>query len=304
MESCAIDFAAEQGANVAIEQERSSGGRRRFLLRCRACLGAWVLLLALTPALADVDEVRRVAAPDWVVPVQRGSVDDQLLGQISGGSYYLLSDVQVNASGNRSIYRRLASKAINAAGVDALATIEIDFDPAWQTLDINSIDLIRDGRTLPKLAEPQYASCNVKPRGSAHLRRQQELTYLPRRCQGRRHRRLRYTAHGRNPVFDGHDFGSIGMQFSVPVARIHGRLLAPVQREFQVFPRNSTIEARVRERDGMREYEWDQRNVAPLVSDADAPTWFDPYPVVQWSEFADCRRSRIGPRRCMRCQRR
>jgi hypothetical protein len=109
METCDIDFAAEQGANVAVEQERSSGKRRRILSH----LAAWLLLLALTPALADVDEVRRVPAPDWVVPVERGSIDEKMLGQISGGSYYLLSDMQINVQGKRSIYRRIASKAIN-----------------------------------------------------------------------------------------------------------------------------------------------------------------------------------------------
>ena len=94
---------------MAVERERSSGKRRRNPSR----LSAWLLLLALTPALADVDEVRRVAAPDWVVPVERGNIDDKLLGQISGGSYYLLSDMQINVQGKRSIYRRIASKAIN-----------------------------------------------------------------------------------------------------------------------------------------------------------------------------------------------
>ena len=284
METRDIDFAAEQGANVAVEQERSSGKRRRIL----SCLAAWLLLLALTPALADVDEVRRVAAPDWVVPVERGNIDDKLLGQISGGSYYLLSDMQINVQGKRSIYRRIASKAINAAGVDALATIEIDFDPAWQTLDINSIDLIRDGRTLPKLAT---ATLRILQRETALDRRiydgSKSVTIFLEDVRVGDIVDYAFTVHGRNPVFNGRDFGTIGLQFSVPVARIHARLLTPGKRDIRVTPRNSNIEARVRDEEGVRAYEWDQRNIAPLLSDAEAPSWFDPYPVVQWSEFAD-----------------
>ncbi len=254
----------------------------------RACLGGWLLVLAMSSAQAEVEEIRRIPAADWVVPVGRGTVDDKMLGQISGGSYYLLSDVQVNAREDRSVYHRYASKAINAAGVDSLATIEIGFDPAYQTVELNAIDLIRDGRTIPKLA-------------AARLRILQRETELDRRIyDGSKSATIfledvrvgdivdyAYTVHGRNPVFDDREFGTIGLQFGVPIARLHARLLTPSDHDIRVMPRNSSIEARVRERNGLREYEWDQSNVAPLIPDAGAPAWYDPFPVVQWSEFAD-----------------
>ncbi|MBL0162557.1 MAG: DUF3857 domain-containing protein [Xanthomonadales bacterium] len=273
---------------MAVEQERSNGNRRGIGPWFRGCLGGWLILLAMSPAQAEIDEIRRTPAASWVLPVERGAIDDKLLGQISGGSYYLLSDVQINTTGERSVYRRYASKAINAAGVDSLATIEIGFDPAYQTLELNAIDLIRDGRTIPKLAD-------------ATLRVLQRETELDRRIyDGSKSATIfledvrvgdivdyAYTVHGRNPVFDGREFGTLGLQFGVPIARLHARLLAPSKRDIQVLPRNSAIEARVGERNGLREHEWDQRNIAPLLPDADAPAWYDPYPVVQWSEFAD-----------------
>ncbi len=138
---------------MVVEQERSNRSRRRISQWFVACLGGWMIFLAMAPAQAEVDEVRRTPAAAWVVPVERGTVNDKLLGQISGGTYFLLSDVQINTKGNRSSYRRYASKAINAAGVDSLATIEIGFDPSYQTLELNAIDLIRGGRTISKLAE-------------------------------------------------------------------------------------------------------------------------------------------------------
>lgn len=273
---------------MTVEQERSHAKRRRISQWLIAGLGGWMLLLAIAPARADINEIRRVPAADWVIPVERGSVDDKRLGQISSGTYYLLSDAQINASGDRSIYRRYASKAINAAGVDSLATIEIGFDPAYQTLDLHSIDLIRDGRTISKLAD-------------ATVRILQRETELDRRIyDGSKSATIfledvrvgdivdyAYTIHGRNPVFDGREFGTIGLQFGSPVARIHARLLTPATRDIRISPRNSTIEASVRERNGLRETVWDQRNVAPLVPDADAPAWYDPYPALQWSEFPD-----------------
>ncbi len=273
---------------MTVEQERSIQIRRRIGQGFLACLIGCMIVPAISPAQAEVDEIRRTPAADWVVAVERGSIDEKLLGQISDGTYYLLSDLQVSAEGGRDVYRRYASKAINAAGVDSLATIEIGFDPAYQTLDLNSIDLIRNGRTVSKLA-------------AATLRVLQRETELDRRIyDGSKSATIfledvrvgdivdySYTIHGRNPVFEDREFGSMALRFGVPLARIHARLLATAKRDLQIVAHNSHVEARVRRHDALIEYEWDQRNVAPLIVDGDAPSWHDPFPAVQWSEFAD-----------------
>jgi hypothetical protein len=248
-----------------------------------------VLLLSSLQLHAEIDEVQRGTAPDWVDTVERGSVDDKLLGQISDGTYYLLSDTQVRVEDRqRSTYRRIASKAINSAGVDSLATIEIGFDPAYQTLQLNSIDVIRNGQVSARL-------------DSATVRVLQRETELERRIyDGGKSATIfledvrvgdvvdyAYTLRGSNPVFQGQEFGTIGLQFNVPVARIHARLLTPVGRDIRVVPKNTSLEARVVERDGLRSQEWNQQDVLPLLPDAGAPGWYDPYPIIQWSEFPD-----------------
>ena len=272
---------------MAVEKERF-GMKWREIGRRIAHLGTWVLILGMTQAQAQSDEIRRKPAPEWVVRVERGAVDDKLLDQASGGSFYLLSDAQVNTQGNRSIFRRYASVAINAAGVDSLATIEINFDPTYQALEVNSIDLIREGRTINKLA-------------NAHLRLLQRETEFDRRIyDGSKTAMIfledvrvgdivdySYTVHGRNPVFGGREFGALGLQFNVPVGRLHSRLLLPANGNARVVPRNTGLEAQVTERNGLEEYVWDGRNVSAMIPDADAPVWHDPYPLVQWSEFKD-----------------
>jgi hypothetical protein len=275
---------------VAAEQEGSvMGGNSTSWWRQFAGLLGLVLLLSSLPLHAEIDEVQRGSAPDWVSKVDRGKVDDKLLGQITDGTYYLLSDTQVRVEGGqRSTYRRIASKAINSAGVDSLATIEIGFDPAYQTLQLNSIDVIRNGQAVARL-------------GSATVRVLQRETELDRRIyDGSKSATIfledvrvgdivdyAYTLRGSNPVFRGREFGTIGLQFSVPVARIHARLLAPIDRDITVVPKNSKLEARVVERNGLRSEEWDQKDVLPLIPDAGAPGWYDPYPIIQWSEFPD-----------------
>jgi hypothetical protein len=275
---------------VAVEQERSVdlGFSSRSGSRFAGLLG-FILLLSSLPVHAEMDEVEKGKTPDWVDNVDRGSIDDKSLGQITDGTYYLLSDTQVRVEvGRRSTFRRIASKAINSAGVDSLATIEIGFDPAYQTLQLNAIDVIRNGQVSARL-------------GSATVRVLQREIELERRIyDGSKSATIfledirvgdivdyAYTLRGSNPVFQGREFGTIGLQFNVPVARIHARLLTPVGRDIRVVPKNSALEARVVERDALRSQEWDQRDVPPLLPDAGAPGWYDPYPIIQWSEFPD-----------------
>lgn len=260
--------------------------------RIRLC-GLMILASMLLTTIRSVDaqalDYTIAPPPAWVESVERGEAEKSRLDQIFDGAYYLLSDSQIRLeAGQLTTYRRVASMATNEAGVGALANIEINFDPSFQTLQLHSINLIRRGQLIPKLA-------------SATVRVLQRETELERRIyDGSKTVSVfledvrvgdivdyAYSVQGRNPVFDGRDFGTIVLQYTVPVARIHARLLVPDGKALSVVSRNSAIEARVDRQGDVRVYEWDSRDVPALSIESDAPGWYDPYPQVQWTDFAD-----------------
>lgn len=252
----------------------------------------WTLLACTCPVLliaAPAVEYLVEPAPAWVVPVERGLPDDVPLEQISDGTYYLLSDSQVRTGhGSRERYRRIASTAINANGLQRIANIEIGFDPSYETLALHSVDIVRDGKRIPKLAR-------------ATVRVLQRETELERRIyDGSKSANLflddvrvgdivdfAYSVRGINPVFAGRDFGAFALRFSAPVARVHVRLLAPAAGDITIMPRNAAPDPVVSERGGLRSYSWRLDNTLPLVPDTGEPVWHDTTPVVQWSAFAD-----------------
>lgn len=245
-----------------------------------------LLVTAMTSAQAA--DYRLAAPAGWVELI---SPDDsaQPPAQVSQGVHYLLVDVQSRVDGTgQSSYRHFASRALNGQGVEAIAHVEITVDPAYQRLDLHAVNIRRHGKVIPKLA-----SASIKV-----LQREKELESLI--YDGSKTVNVfvddvrigdiveyAYTLHGANPAFDGRRFGRFELQWQVPVHRFSQRLLWPKARALRIEPVRTTSRPRERDVGDHHEYIWQAEQVAPLVVEADAPAWYDPYPAVQFTEFTD-----------------
>lgn len=229
------------------------------------------------------------APPAWVEAVAPDLSASAPAGQLSAGVHYLLSDTQTRIDAqDRTTWRHLAMKAVTPAGVESVAHVQIGFDPAWQALTLHSIRLHRDGRTLSKL----------NPAAVKVLQQEKELEYRIFDGSKTAHVFLEdvrvgdvveyaYSVRGSNPVFGNRQFGRVDLQWNVPVHHLVARLAWPAGRSLALKPLHTALRPAVTEHDGLLDHRWELRDVAPLVVEAGAPDSFDPYPSVQWSEFAD-----------------
>jgi hypothetical protein len=48
-------------------------------------------------------------------------------------------------------YYRYVSRALNAKGVESAANLGIDFDPAWQKVQLHYVRVLRAGKAIDKL---------------------------------------------------------------------------------------------------------------------------------------------------------
>ncbi len=247
------------------------------------------LLLGFSLPLLAAESYRIEARPSWVTPVEAGAVKPELLNQAADGVYYLLSDMQVHLDGEQgSRYRRIVAKALTAKGLESLANLEFEFDPSHEELILNSVSVVRKGRVIPKLKDAEIRI----------LQRETELDYLV--FDGSMSANIfledvrvgdlvdyEYTVVGRNPVFAGRDFGAASLEFSVPVARIHVRLLHPMGRPLQWASRPKSVKPGTSIVDGQQQLVWDLRDVPARHVDGDSPGWYDPYAAAYWSEYPD-----------------
>jgi len=207
---------------------------------------------------------------------------------VAYGLRYDLIDDQVRlAPGSRARYHHVISEAVTDKGIDELSHREIEVDPAWETLAITQMDVIRDGRRESRLREMQ-----VKV-----LQRERDLE--SRVYDGRKQVALdlpdirvgdvvefAYVRSGMNPVLQGHHAGDFDMQWQVPVAHLHRRLSTASGLGIEVRQLTGAAAPRVSQADGFDERTWDLHDVPSLRLEANVPRAFDPYPWIEWSDFA------------------
>lgn len=202
---------------------------------------------------------------------------------------WLLADSQTRLGpAGKSVYVHSAKLAVDSRGVTATANLSIGFDPSYQHVTLHAIDVVRAGKRLKRL--------NVSP--IKVLQRETELEYLI--YDGSKTISVllddvrvgdiveyAYTLDGMNPVFQNKFAGAADLQWSVPVDRVHVRLLVPAGRSIAIAPHNTALTPEVRELGGYRDYRWDVRDQGAAKVDENTPSWFDPYAYLEWSEFRD-----------------
>lgn len=248
------------------------------------------LLLGTAHArVASAAEYRTAPAPAWIAAVAPAEPSATQLEQVVDGVAYTLVDDQLRIlQGERTRYLRYASKALNAKGVDGIANITIEFDPSWQSLTVHSVDVVRAGQVLPRLATARREVIQREKEMAARIfdgSKTLSLTLEDVRVGDTVD--YSFSLSGGNPVFDGQEFGQFDLAYSVPVARRHARLLVPAGRPVRVQRFNGAPEATRLRQGEMLEYRWNATDVPGLVVEDQAPGWHRPHARVEWSEFRD-----------------
>lgn len=241
------------------------------------------------PVLAANPEFLIGPAPSWVVAVSPDVGAGTQANQASNGVYYLLTDAQLRVGPHdQAWYGHYATQALNQSGVETAAHVSIDYDPAYQRLTLHQIQVRRGNQVISKL---DAGVIKV-------LQREKQLEY--RIYDGSKTVNAilddirvgdiveyAYTIEGKNPVFNNLAFGQYDLQWSVPVGRAFARLVWPRDRDIRIYSLHTNLAPVIQETAGYRDYCWDARQVPALRVEENAPGWYNPYPRVQWSEFAD-----------------
>jgi len=266
---------------MSLQSFRAHGCARlgQVLLSC-------ALLALCAPGIVRAAEYSLAPTPAWVLPQEAAQA--QSGAPLPGQSVsYLLVDNQVRATAQeRTRYFHYASQARNARGVESIANISVDFDPAWQRLQLHAVRVLRGGRAIDKLA-------NARIEVIQQEKELDELIYNGSKTMKIFLDDVRvgdvvdysFSTSGRNPVFGGREFGATDLQWDVPVQRVHARLLVP--RGVVVRTRNLAPKPEVSEHEGLRDYRWSLRDTKALDVEEGAPDWYSPFAEVEWSAFPD-----------------
>ncbi len=264
-----------------LSQSETTARYRSVLLLCVAlsCI-AWV---------NDSDKVQVGETPSWVIPA---SYDSELVRpdeELGGGVHYLLVDTQTRVNGpDVEEYWRLAFRVVNSEGVRNQSQLSIEFDPEYQSLDFHQAFVVRDGEPRNQLS--LSAIDVIQQEDQLHRQiydgRRSALLFLSDVRPGDIIE-YAYTRRGLNPAFQGKFVGGRSLQWAVPVETIRHRLLWPKDRKLRIRNHGTEIERNTRSNGTTQEFTWVANEVPALVLEAETPSWFSPYPWIQFSEFED-----------------
>lgn len=246
---------------------------------------AFLALLALSLS-APAQAIGREPAPAWVVELE---LPEPASGPAAGGVEFLLQDGQDDLRGAQPVrYRRLVTRVAGAAGVDSESRVEIEFDPAAEELVLHRVAVHRGGAVSQRLDALELRVLQ-REKGLEELLYDGRVTALAFLADVRVGDlvEVSYSLRGRKPVLGERWFDAFPTAWGVAVRRLQRRVLVPAGRELAVRSHSGAPEPERRESDDGHELVWDLRDVPAVPLEDGAPSWHDPLPWAQLSEYPD-----------------
>jgi hypothetical protein len=253
------------------------------ILAAWLCLTIAVLVAGRAEALPS--GVQRASAPAFVRSIKAPPLRDDRLWQVDGGIYDLLWDTQVQLAGiTETTYRRRVYKIVNRSGLEDAAQLQANFDPAYESLIVHQVRILRAGRIVDITAQIDVDS----------VRRENELDDGV--LTGVRTVVLRipdvrvgdivdasWSWVSRPPLWPGHYFGTAQLSWGVPVGLTHFRIDLPAQVPLRIYRYRGAPAALVTRSPGRVAYEWNSVDPDPIEDEDDTPDWFQPWQRVSLS---------------------
>lgn len=253
----------------------------------------FVILFLLIPLpLAAKASFTVKAPPPWVQAnaiSSKESVNHQK--DAESGTICLLSDHQyrVNA-GKTERYIQRVQKIVTTSGLEVAAKVQLDFEPSYQDLIIHHIHILRGDQVIDAFKPGDVKIIQKEEELSSHLYNG-ELTALILLDDVRVGDVIdyAYSINGNNPVLGGRFTTIFYLAEAEPVELLRYRLLWPAGRSLNFRADGIESQASVRPIGNETEYVWERCAAPQIEMDDLAPSWYNPYPQIQLSEFADWR---------------
>lgn len=251
---------------------------RRFFLVAALWLSAWVGIAAESPVRID-------EAPAWaeIIEPELGPTPE---ADVSRGYDYRLLTRHVNAEEQatyyRTVYRITSESALQSGG-----RLTWTYDPAYEELILHHVRLIRDGVVQDRLSAGAVQVIQQERDLDRHILNG-HLTALVLLEDVRVGDVIDFasTRRGWHPTFGGKFFGRWETRWSVPVRHQRFRMDVSAGRELRWKGHGPAAEPPVvTEEAGMTRFLWEAREMRPLESESETPSWFDAYSYLQFAEF-------------------
>ena len=214
---------------------------------------------------------------------------DPAVRTVKGGKYYHLSEHQERFGESHrdyASYLRYTYTITSASGLDDGGYLMIDFDPAFETVQLHKVLVYRGDEIIDMLDRDKIQLLQRETDLDQNLYNGQQSLHLLLDDQRVNDKiEVSYTTRGRNPVFDSKVFGWAYLQAGVPVGNYYFSISYPQSKTVKTRVFAGEIKPVTTKADGYTTKTWDARNVPARKYQSDVPYSHIARTLVQYSEF-------------------
>jgi hypothetical protein len=246
-----------------------------------------VCLLATGLAQGQINSIKPkvhiVQTPDWIVPQD---VDLLNVKGLRAPSHYYLIDSQVKTTESQQAYTRYVFSLTDPSAIASQSNIRIRFSPAYQTLNIHEIKVIRDNRNIYTLKSKDIQVINVENQQKQNIYSGDvEALILLDNIREGDVVDYSFTIKGKNPILGDKFSWFASLASNIAVDLIHVNVDMPIDRVLQFEIKGVEAEIIKDSTSDRRRYQISQFNTPAVVEEDSLPDWYDPYPSIQFSEY-------------------
>lgn len=260
-----------------------------FLTRLYLCFCLSVFATVVSPLAVANDDIKQYLQPIpvWVVPFNVDFDAPVPIEKIQDGVFYRYVGNQMRVTDNDDLQRhyRYTETLANKKGLDKNSQINLSFDPSYQKLHLNTLNLIRNGQVINKLNQAKISIFdNEDELDSQIYNGSLTLNILFDDLEVGDTIDYSYTRIGANPIYQDIFAFSRTLNWSVPVYDQQIRVLWGKSTPLYVKGRNIDLEMKQTQLGIFQEYTLNQHNVDTINIAGELPNWYSPYAEVLFTE--------------------
>lgn len=230
-----------------------------------------------------IAQVKKAATPSWLKPVTYIETPNVNFDDLTQGTLTLLYDYQVHIP-KQEVYKKFATKIFENVGIQDASTINVNYDPKYQTVKFHSITVNRDGKIIDKFKSENFQLLRRETDAENHLY-DGSMTAVMNISDVRTDDIIEYsyTITGFNPIHNGKFSRSFYLDSYEPIGKISINLFSPNKLNYKGI--NNPNEPKINNINGLTHYSWVSENTKKVSYEDYSPNWKLDYKTVIVSDY-------------------
>jgi transglutaminase-like putative cysteine protease len=233
------------------------------------------------------EKVQINTRPSWLYPIQPDLQKTPAQRDISDGYYFELLDVQVNLL-RTTVYTHYIKHIINESGVQNGSEVSVNFAPSFQELIFHKITIIRDGTVFNQLQSRQIQVVQEETEAADFQYTGLKRAFVTLKDVRKGDRiEVEFSLVGFNPVFGQKYTDEFILSNNTAVCNYFRTIITSPDRKLFIQTLNDAPKPVEEQAGNTRIYHWSNLPLKYGESLSGAPSWFNNYPTVSITEYAD-----------------